>query len=153
MTWPEEEGKCSSFFGWCSTWCCVGITDQLQLAVLRSLWLHWGQWVCLRVGNSCGPGLLQMALVGQKGNLGLVKRRSLIDVGLNQMDPPIWCFLVSDPNLLTGSWGVIHAQNVLPYHSCYQSNLSGAEACAAFSLYQLHAFFRLFSHPFCRVWS
>lgn len=87
-----------------------------------------------------------MVLVGQKGMLGLW--RSWIGVGLNQMDPPVCCFLISDPRLLPGSCCVIHAQNVLPYHSCYQSNLHGAEACAAFSLHQLQAFFRLFSHGF-----
>lgn len=54
------------------------------------------------------------------------------------------------PCLLPGSWGVIQVIHA-PYHSCYQSNLQGAGACAAFPLSQLHAFFRLFSHAFCRV--
>lgn len=50
--------------------------------------------------------------------------------------PDLWL----QPAELTGSWGLIHTQNVLPYHSCYQSVPNGAEACAAFSLYQLCAF-------------
>lgn len=66
MAWPEEEGKRSSFLG-----CCVGVADQLQLAVLRNLWLPWDQGVCLRAGDSRGPGALHMPLVGQKGALGL----------------------------------------------------------------------------------